>query len=183
MNFDNINNCAVGQKSWTEKDGVIYFTVVSNGRTGEQWINHFTDKKIKIDEYAKSVLLSDEFNKNVTNNVTTEIAVLKALLWNDYNNRTVKNIRAKADEMKLSNPQAEVACLIRDAYLDEELKAIKPWWIVIMHEPIKDSDGCPYLFFVNLNDSDPCLEAYYVMLHNRFHGDHGFAFVVSSTSV
>src|SRR3989338_4837086 len=93
-------------RSWREEDGVIYFSVTSDG--------------------------------------TTEVAVLKGMLFED-NDRITKKIRAEADKRKLSKPNAELACLIREKFTDKEIEAMGLWYIVAMHEPINDSDGDPFL--------------------------------------
>jgi len=129
-------------RAWREQDGVIYFSVVSDGTEGEDWIERMEDKNYCLSDYAKSVLRSPDFRP--TNGVTTQVAVLKSMLFSD-NDRVTKKIRAEADRRKLKKPNAEMACLIREKFTDEELKAMSLWGIVAMHEPIKDADGDPYL--------------------------------------
>ena len=95
-----------------------------------------------VGAYAKQVLRSLDFKP--TNGVTIEAAVLKGTFFKD-NDRITRKIRAEADKRKWAKPNAEVACLIREKFTDEEIEARGLWWIITMHEPIKDSDGDPYL--------------------------------------
>jgi len=158
---------------WREQDGVIYFSVTSDGTTGPQWIERLEKKGFRIGNYAKSIFYSDDFKP--TNGVTTQIAVLKGEMFAD-SDRTTKNIRAEADKRKLIKPNAEVACLIREKFADEEIKAMDLWWIVTMHEPIKDSDGDPSLLSADRNVDGRWLSAGYDRPDRRWNRSNGFAF-------
>ena len=166
--------------TWTERDGVIYFSLTSNGRTGREWIDYFAKIGYRVGDYAKSVLLSDDFKP--TSGVTYEIAVLKGMLFND-SDRTTENIRAEADKRKLMKPNAEVACLIREKFTDEELKAMDLWWIVVLHKPINDSVGDPKLLDVSRVDGGRWLGTYYDRPGSKFYRGDGFAFVVSQVGL
>lgn len=122
---------------WFENDGVIYFTVISNGMTGEEWIKHLKSKGIKIGDCVRQVLLNIIPSKKGT---VTQIAVIKGEFFSD-GNRTTSNVRIEADKRKLVKPNLEVACLIRDMFTDEEIKTMRLSWIVTMHGPIKDFGG------------------------------------------
>ena len=129
-------------RSWREEDGIIYFSVTSDGTNGEEWIARLEAKGLRVSDWAKSVLRSSDFTP--TSGVTTTIAVLKGSLFED-NDRFTKKIRAYAAKRKFSAPNAEVACLIRAKFTDKEIEAMGLSWIITMHEPIKDSGGCPSL--------------------------------------
>jgi len=164
---------------WREQDGVIYFKVTSNGMTGPQWIEHFEKKGIQLSKWAKNVLLSPDFKP--TNGVTTEVAVLKDMLFED-NDRITSKIRAEANKRKLVKPEAELGCLIRDTFTDEEIEAMGIVCIMAFHEPIKDSDGYPNLLSVDRFGDGHCLNAYCVRSDLRWSRGNGFAFVVSRVS-
>lgn len=166
-------------RRWREQDGVIYFSVTSDGTTGPQWIERLENKGFRVGDYAKSVLRSDDFKP--TSGVTTEIAVLKGKLFED-NDRITKKIRAEADKRKLEKPNAEVACLIRENFSDKEIEAMDLWWIVAMHEPIKDSVGRPDLLDANRDDGGFWLRAFCGRPGNEWCRDGGFAFAVSQVN-
>ena len=169
----------VKDKGWHEKDGVIYFNVTSDGTTGSEWIERLKKQGYNVGNYAKGILLSPDFKP--TSGVTYEIAVLKGSLFPD-DTRITKNIRSKADEMDLSKPNAEAACLIREKFSDEEIEAMGLQCIIVMHEPIKDSDGDPSLLSANRHGDGRWLGAYSDNpLHGWRHGS-GFAFVASQVS-
>lgn len=166
---------------WREQDGVIYFSVTSDGTTGEAWIKRLEGKGFRIGDYAKSLLQSPDFKP--TSGVTYEIAVLKDMLFEDSDredsDRITKNIRAEADRRKLQKPNAEVACLIREKFSDKELKAMGLWWIIVMHEPIKDFDGDPLLLGVDRRGGGRWLRAFCDCPGRGWGRGDGFAFVLS----
>jgi len=164
-------------RSWREEDGVIYFSVTSDGTTGKDWITRLESKGFRVGDYAKQVLRSPDFKP--TSGVTTEVAVLKGMLFED--NDRIK-IRAEADKRKLSKPNAELACLIREKFTDKEIEAMGLWYIVAMHEPINDSDGDPFLLNANRYDVGRWLSACSVRPGSRWYRDYGFAFDMSQVS-
>ena len=164
-------------RSWREQGRVIYFSVTSDGATGEERIKRLESKGFRIGNYAKSVLRSDGFKP--TNGVTTEIAVLKGSFFID-SDRITKNIRAEADRRKLTKPNAEVACLIREKFTDKEIEAMGLWWIVTMHEPIKDSGGDSGLLCASRGGDGRWLGAHYDFPDDGWSRGGGFAFAVSS---
>ena len=166
-------------RSWREEDGVIYFSVTSDGTTGEDWITRLESKGFRVGDYAKQVLRSLDFKP--TNGVTTEVAVLKGMLFED-NDRITKKIRAEADKRKLSKPNAELACLIREKFTDKEIEAMGLWYIVAMHEPINDSGGDPSLLIAHRGSDGRWLCAYYDGPGNGWRRGSGFAFAVSQVS-
>lgn len=164
---------------WREQDGVIYFSVKSNGMTGPRWIEHFEKRGVQLSKWAKDVLLSPDFKP--TNGVTTEIAVLKGVLFED-NDRVTLKIRAEANKRKLVKPEAELGCLIRDMFTDEEIEAMGLVWIVAFHEPIKDSDGDPDLLSASRVVGGYWLRAFFGRPAYRWLRGDGFAFAVSQVS-
>jgi len=166
-------------RSWREEDGVIYFSVTSDGTTGEDWITRLESKVFRVGGYAKQVLRSPDFKP--TNGVTTEVAVLPGLLFED-NDRIMKKIRAEAYKRKLSKPNAELACLIREKFTDKEIEAMGLWYIVAMHEPINDSGGDPSLLDARRSDGGRWLGACSGRPDGRWFHDSGFAFAVSQVS-
>jgi len=166
-------------RRWREQDGIIYFSVTSDGATGPEWIKRLEKNGFRIDDYAKDVLRSPDFKP--TSGVVTEIAVLKGMLFED-NDRITEKIRAEADKKKLTSPNAEVACLIREMFTDEEIEAMSLWRIVAMHEPIKDSVGDPGLLGASRSDGGRWLHASYGRPGFRWRRARGFAFAVSQVS-
>jgi hypothetical protein len=166
-------------RSWREQDGVIYFSVTSNGTTGKEWITRLESKGFCLGDWAKRVLRSQDFKP--TSGVTTEVAILKGILFGD-NDRIIKKIRAEADKRKLSKPNAELACLIREKFTDKEIEQMGLWYILVMHEPF-DFSGCnPLLMVASCHYGGRWLFAYNGRPHDGWISNYGFAFVVSQVS-
>lgn len=161
-------------RKWREQDGVIYLSVTSDGTSGPQWIERLEGKGFRLSDDAKSVLRSPDFKP--TSGVSTEIAILKGMLFED-SDRITKKIRAEANKRKLTKPEAEVACLIRENFTDQEIEAMGLWYIVAMHEPIK-SGGDPRLL-AGRRDGGCWLRADYDKPDYWWYRERGFAFVVS----
>jgi hypothetical protein len=166
-------------RRWREKDGVIYFSVTSDGTTGEQWIARLESKGFRLSDYAKSVLRSSDFKP--TKGITTEVAILKGELFSD-SDRVTKNIRDEAVRRKLQKPNAEVACLIREMFTDKEIEAMGLWWIAVFHEPINGSDGGPRLLSAGRGGDGRWLAPSSGELADGWSRGRGFAFAVSQVS-
>ena len=167
-------------KKYREENGVIYFKVTSDGTTGQEWIERLEKQGFKLSKYAKDLLLSKEFKS--TTGIEYTIAVLKGNLFTD-SNRITKKIRSEAAKRKLSTPNPEIACLIRELFSDEEIKAMGLAWIVIFHKPIKDSDGDLSLLGTDRGDDDSWLDTDYDNSDFSWIDNYGFAFEVSQVSL
>ena len=124
------------QHTQKEVDGVIYFSVTSDGTTGEEWISRLESKGFRLGDLSKQVILSPEFKP--TNGVTIEVAVLRGMLFEE-NDRVTKKILIEAEKRKLSKPNVELACLIRDKFTDNDLEDMGLWYIVTMHASVSHS--------------------------------------------
>lgn len=162
-------------RSYREEDGIIRFTVTSDGTSGVDWIKRLEDGGYNVGDYTKQVLLSPEFKP--TNGVTTEIAVMKGVLFSN-DERYTANIRAEASKRKYITPNPEVACLIRIMFTDKEIEQMGLWGIVAMHEPVKDSVCDPRLLYARRDGKGRWLDAYSDSPDHGWFGGRGFAFVV-----
>lgn len=164
---------------WREESGVIYFSVVSDGTSGSDWISRLEKQDFRLSSYAKDMLRSPDFKP--TSGVTYDVAILKGDLFGDRV-RVTKSIRSQAENRQLITPNAEVACLIRERFSDAQLETVGLWAIVVMHEPIADSDGAPRLLSVDRYDDGRWLRAYYGKPGNFWSGDDRFVFLASQVS-
>lgn len=167
-------------RQWREENGVIYFSVTSDGTTGPQWKEHLANKGVPLSKWAKDVLNSPDFIP--TNGVKYEIAVFKGVLFED-DDRTTKKIRAEADRRDLTKPNAEVACLILEMFTKEEIEVMGLWWLVVMHDPINDSDGDPRILSVSRLGDGCSLGAGGGGPVCEWDRGDGFVFVVSQVSL
>lgn len=163
-------------RRWREQDNVICSSVTSDGTTGPKWIERFEKKGLHLSKWTKEVLNSPDFKP--TEGITTKIAVLKGMLFGD-NDRITEKICAEAECRNLIKPNAEVACLIGETFSNKEIETMGLWWIVTMHEPIKDSAGVPRLLSVDRYDGNSRLVARYGEPDGRWRRSRGFAFVLN----
>jgi hypothetical protein len=113
-----------------------------------------------------------------TTGVTTEVAVLRGMLFDDQS-RIIKNIIAEADKHKFSRPNTELSCLIRVKFTNKEIQAMGLKRIVAVHESFGDYDFYPFLL-----GGDTFADGYLYECggspDSKWHRNYGFAFVVSS---
>lgn len=112
-----------------------------------------------------------------TKGVNIEVAILKGELFKD-GDRTSKNVRELALKRKLMRTKAEVACLIRDRFSDEDIRAMGLEAIVVFHEEIKDSAADPDCLVVQTNHSGGGLGGCYAEDDRSWKLSDGFAFAV-----
>ncbi|PCI89444.1 hypothetical protein COB18_03970 [Candidatus Kaiserbacteria bacterium] len=126
------------ESPWYINNGVIHFAVTSDGTTGEEWIKRLRDQGVFVNLDTESILLSPDFKP--TNGVTTVVEALEGSFFSEEERNTTE-IRAEAQRQGWQQPNAEVACLMCERLTPEDMKAIDLAWIIVMHEPIKSSDG------------------------------------------
>lgn len=112
--------------------------VTSNGITGESWITRLEKARYRVGDYSKQLLRGKKFV--ATNGVTYKLVVIKGEEFEDENRITSK-IRKEALRRGYLTPSLEMAPLLREALSDEELEMMGLVYLVVMHEPISDSDG------------------------------------------
>ncbi len=155
---------SVIRPKWREENGIIYFSVTSDGATGEEWITRLESKGFRVSGYAKIILRSKDFKP--TSGITTEITVIKGVLFED-NIRITKRVRAYVKKHQLFDPNAELACLIREKFSDKEIEAMGLWWLDLGSLSVARSVGGSWLFVPSPPSDSEC-----------YH-DRGFAFVSS----
>jgi len=156
-------------RQWTDKDGVISLEVTSDSTIGREWIAYMEKKGIKLAKPAKDVLRSPQFKP--TNGVTSRVKILKAELFS-RNDLIAEVIRAEAEKRKLKKPNAEIACLFRKKFTNEEIEAMGLCDIIVMHEPISSN-----LLSVFRHPTGPWMGASYDGPDCTFYPEDGFAFV------
>lgn len=169
------------QRKWREENGIIYFSVTSDGTTGEEWIERLEQKGFLVSTRTKRLLRSENFKP--TNGVTTEIAILKGKLLNDQE-RIISKINSLATKHKFEVPNAEVACIIRDMFTREEIRAMDLGWILVMHAPLTDTNGSSNLLSVDMDREGDWLRSYYYVakgdgMEDVWNKSRGFAFAAS----
>lgn len=165
---------------WIEKNGIIYFSLTSDGATGEEWISRLESKGIQLNFWTKKILRSKSFRP--INGTIYKIAVLKGEYFSD-DGRITNNIRTEAKNKKFITPNIEVVCLIRDKFTDKEIKAMGLTWIVnVMHNPTIYVGVDPRFLGAFRDIGHPWLCSSYGSPKDKWSRDFGFVFVVSQVS-
>ncbi|MFA5348784.1 MAG: hypothetical protein WC309_00220 [Candidatus Paceibacterota bacterium] len=125
-------------KFWMEGD-LIRFNVVTNGRSGEEWIRVLRSQGKRLSGEAERVLRSPDFIPTTGQNI--EVAVLRGELFADRE-RFTRNVRAEAVRRCLGEINMEVACLIREKFTDKQIEEMGLWWIIVMHQGPVLLGGC-----------------------------------------
>jgi hypothetical protein len=163
--------------AWTVDDeGNIHFTLTNNGISREQWEQHLERRGWQIGVYARQMLRRAREAPTKAGTVHN-IVVRPGKLISD-SDRITKKIRVAADKKGWTKPHWEVACLIRDTFTDEQLEQMGLWYIVTMHEPIKNSGGGPDLLDSHRGGGGGWLGAYVDRPDVGWGGGGGFAFAV-----
>lgn len=139
-------------QKWTERDGVIYFTLpATDGRTGKQWKKSLKSQDKRLSDVAEVVLDSDDFVP--TTGVVYKVAAIRGTFWKDAE-RLTKNIEAEGASRGWVKLQPEAVCLIREYFSDKELEAMGLWWIVGIHKPIEVRGHLRFLHSGRLDKGD-----------------------------
>ncbi len=167
--------------NWREENGIIYFSVTSDGTSGREWIVRLKEKGIDLMHFVEDLLMSNNFKPS--RGVITEIEVMKVTLEGKGEGPSVDigvGNFPKPYEGMTAVMSAEVGCLIREALSDEELtKEMGLMMMIIMHSPIDTGNGARYLA-VTFQGGNPQLIAFVAGPRLPWNGTVGFAFTISS---
>ncbi|GEM_PF-1069161 len=170
------------ETKWRKENGVIYLPpLTTDGTTGEGWITRLGSKGIYLEDDARRVLRSPDFQPTKAGTVI-EVAVLRGCLF-ENDDRTMKNICDYAeafqtpDKRNLLKSNAELACLIREKFTDEEIEEMGLLRIIAVHELIKG-----FLLCARRHVVGRWLNACHGRPNGRWLRDSGFAFALSQVS-
>jgi len=167
---------------WTSlDDGTISFSVTSDGTTGPEWIKRLGKKGFGPSWGACHMLCSSDFKP--TNGVKCEIKVLRGKLWYDKDRKT-HIIRQYAEICGLKTPNAEIACLVRENFSDDDLSDMGLNWIVTMHRSIENDKGvwCLLMSSRVYREGRWLIDVKAETSRNNWLPEGGFAFIVSQTN-
>lgn len=126
-------------KAITELAHKVLWTVMSDGRDANALITAIEAKDRKVSDRAKDIMYKPQFK--TSSGKTYRLAIIKGDEFAD-DERTTTDIFAEAERRGLQRPPAEVAALLREKYSQDELGFP---YVAVMHEPICDSDGDPFV--------------------------------------
>lgn len=166
MNTITSLNLSVSEKSWTEKDGRIYFKVTTLGLTAKEWVDRLKQNHSKIDAYANMLLdkiLADPFNMydryhRYEEGKTINIVLIKVKEIEEELSRTEKNLKAIAEKdfskNSISQLKAELVFLFYEKFSIKELEEMGLMYIVAPHEVFSDRLGRSGFFGIDRKFED-----------------------------
>jgi hypothetical protein len=131
----------------SEKDGLIYFSVTSDGTTGPEWIDRLKKKGFHMESWVKDLLGIK--NLRPTTGVTYDVVILRGKLLDDISNA---NIFSKANSHGLSRSNTESLCLIRDKFSDDDLEDLGLRFVVSISRNVLGHENYPELNFAGRHD-------------------------------
>lgn len=160
---------------WQGYDKLVYFAVVSDGTTGPEWIKRLQKKGFSVGRQAETLLWSSDFKP--TSGQLTVMAIVKGTCFSD-NNRMTEKIYKEANRLRFGGPNMEVACLIREKFSDQDIKAMGLNFLVTMHSPVADSHGDLKLLDAHCRAKGNWFGARYGKRNGRWPRGTGFVFSV-----
>ncbi len=158
-------------KEWREENGVVYFSVTSDGTDGRGWVERLQKKGFRVG--GDNVFFNPSFKP--TKGVVYNIAVIKGNTFEE-DSRTTRNIREDATERRFLDLHPEAAGLIREKFSDEDLEAMGLSGIIVMHEPVRDLSGIPIILAVIREAGGRLLDTCLGGSDIRWRKGYGFAF-------
>lgn len=114
-------------------------TVISDGRTGADFISTLSEKR-HFHWSTRGILESEEFDSSVTEGVEYKPAVIRGSEFSN-NSRTTRKICEEATRRNYVAPPPELALLLGDVLAAEEIQKMSLLRLVVMHDPIMNSEG------------------------------------------
>ncbi|MFC1623561.1 hypothetical protein ACFL05_00360 [Patescibacteria group bacterium] len=170
---------------WVEdKNGLIHLPpILGLGLTGPGMEDKLTSEGHSLSDDARSIFHSEHYVPCEKGKVYYPV-VVPGKLFSDEK-RTTKNVRAKGDSFNLIHGESlptELGTLVCISYTNEEIEAMGLKWLLVIHEPIEDSDGVPRLFGTDWIDSESWLVAYWDRPDHQCSRGNGFVFFALQTS-
>lgn len=157
--------------------------LTATGLTGKKWIKRLEKGGYEVSEYAKSILLSPEFDEAVHSKgieYTVGIVPQTELGLGKY--VSTAEIKSYAKSKGWLMPTLEIALLVREALSDEDIEALGVWYVAALHEPIKDSGGGPSVLGARRDDGGRWLYAFWGNPVGQWRTDGAFAFLVPAST-
>ncbi len=168
---------------WYEQDGVIYFSVFSDGIMGGNLIRSLEYQGYRLGDEAKVIIRSTNFRPVL--GTVTNVAVIKGSNFEELGRNTSK-VRAFAAQRKFQTIDTEVISLIRQMFTDSHLSDMGLLWMVGMHEPV-EVYGEPRLLGLHRVEGSDYRGDFLVSFRGQdsatWDRDTGFVFKVSSQAL
>jgi hypothetical protein len=122
---------------WERRNNLFYFSVTSPGRSGPEWIEYFRNKGTDMNEDAKKIILSADFQS--TKGITTGIVVAS---YENFVDVSSLGIHQEAIcKYRMIGLSIEQACLIRDKMTDRKIQKMGFDRLIFLFGDIDNPEG------------------------------------------
>lgn len=168
--------------------GHIIVTVAGLDLTGAQEIERLEAAGCRVSDYAKSCFLSkktDGYDKNhrLVADRQYKVALVPHKEIEREADRTTDALRKLGmEKYGYGKPLGGFTPRIREAVSDKQMEEMGLYYIVSLHDPIKDSDGGPHVLSANRLDDGRWVSAYWDSPGFRGNAGGASAFPVSTSN-
>ncbi|MEN9338479.1 MAG: hypothetical protein RI945_204 [Candidatus Parcubacteria bacterium] len=170
-------------KPWTEKNPRIYFEVSTLGLTAEEWKERLIQGGHKLSDWTKDILSKPDYNQNHRYEAgkMLKVVLIRGKDIEKDSERLTKNLKVIAvkdfGEKSASELKGELALLIREKFNNKELEKMGLWYIAVLHEPIVDSGGDPFVLYSFRGDGESWVGTAWDDPGDGWNVDGAFAFL------
>lgn len=143
--------------------------------TGSLWITCLEKKEYNVSSWAKDILNSPAFKPSKKMKLEYVIVKFSDIGKKDY--YTTQEIRDYAESKGYVTPAADLAPILLEEISGEDMEKLSLRWLIVMHEPIKSSDGDPRLLIVDRGGGGRWLGAGYGRPDDGWDREYGFVFL------
>lgn len=155
--------------------------LTATGLSGPDWIKRLEKGGYGISIWAKDLLNSPKYEKHrLIKGQEIEVVLVKRSEIDKH--PTTKEVQEYAKGKGYEMPSAELSLLLRESLSDEDLKEMGVWYVVVLHDPIEDSDGDPRVLGADRYGGGRGLNAFWDGPGRQWGGSGLFAFSVPASS-
>lgn len=167
------------EPKWHHHGDIICCSVISHGRTGPEWLEHFEQREIFVCSETRKVLLSSLFVP--TRGVRTDMAIFRsAAICSDGYCTTIEAHEMGHSRGLIIITEVETTCLLREKLSNEDLVKMELWWIAVMHIPVFVSDNGLISLCVERYGDKEWISAHGAKNFSPWNTEGGFAYKVRS---
>jgi len=163
--------------------GHVIITFTGLDLMGAQEVERLEASGFSVNSCAKSCFLStakDSYDKShrLVGGQQYKIALVPGKEIEQQFQRTTKNLRALGTKYGYGKPLGGHIARSRESVTDKQMEEWGIWYIASLHDPIKDSDGNPFVLRASRGDEGRQVGTYWVNPDRQWSGLGAFAFPV-----
>jgi hypothetical protein len=169
--------------------GHVIITVTGLDLTGAQEIERLEAAGYRVSDYAKSCFLSEkkdsyDANHRLVAGVTYKVALVPHKEIERDADRTTDALRKLGmEKYGYGKPLGGFVPRIREAVSDKQMEEMGLYYIVSLHDPIKDSDGLPRVLYASRRGGGRWVDASWVDPDGRWSDGGASVFPVPASKI